>query len=170
MWRPQPRHERSLSCRPVPARPSLERIDVVYAGLVDTTDNALLRAAECGREAHLNLLLQRAADRRAYLANARTARGATRLLFSAGIGSDPSARIMRLLLDAGADESLAVEVTNEEGVVVGRDVPLGFARGCLRLKMISGEKATVKQLQRLEGVRRLLMRVEAVHAESRLWI
>lgn len=39
----------------------------------------------------------------------------------------------------------------------------------LREKTLLGENATKEQLNGLEGIRRLLLRVEAVHATSWLW-
>lgn len=138
------------------------------AGVVDTGE-ALLRAADCGHEASMKLLLQRATGGRAHLNKIRNPEGVTPLLFAAGVGTNPSPRIARLLVDAGADVSSVVQLM-KQGRVVGRDVPLGYALFSLRVKMLGGQGATEKQLQRLEGARRLLMRVDAVYATSWLWI
>lgn len=75
-----------------------------------------------------------------------------------------------MLVDAGADVSSVVQITSKAGVVVRRDVPLGFALCGLYFKIVAEQEATEKQLQRLEGARRFLMRVEAVNAVSWLWI
>lgn len=83
-----------------------------------------------------------------------------------------SARVVRLLIDAGADTSAAVRVMNEAGSedVYFDGTPLAFTIDCLANKRVGGEKgATEEQMFRLEAVRRLLLRVEAVHAVSWLW-
>lgn len=46
---------------------------------------------------------------------------------------------------------------------------LVLARFQLRGKMVNGQPATQQQLDSLEATRRLLMRMEAVHAASWLW-
>ena len=80
-----------------------------------------------------------------------------------------SPKVVRLLIDAGADTSSAVRITRE-GEVVYNDTPLTFAEECLRTQQVRGGKAaTEEQMNRLEAVRRLLLRVEVVRAVSWLW-
>lgn len=87
---------------------------------------------------------------------------------------------VRLLLDAGADSSSTVRVVNDRGGVFFNDTPLNLANCCIREKTVVGgyhslktgrhtTDATEEMLHALQAVRRLLLRVEAVHAVSWLW-
>ena len=71
-------------------------------------------------------------------------------------------------MDAGADTTTAMRQTTEEGG--GRAVsPLALADYLLSAKKIGERNLTEEELNSLEAIRRLLMRVEAVHAASWLW-
>eukprot|EP00752_Nemacystus_decipiens_P011612 g10310.t1 len=154
------------------------------AGVVDT-GKALLNAARRSWEAQVKLLLRRRQQPGSpaglvdYV-QSRDEYDATPL-FNSIDGFDESddvrhttsLKVVRLLIDAGADTSSVVLVTNTPG---GDDVyfngtPLAFTKHCLANKMVGGRKrgATDEQMNRLEAVRRLLLRVEAVHAVSWLW-
>lgn len=75
-------------------------------------------------------------------------------------------------MDAGAHTSSAVRVTDTPGdEVVFNDTPLAFATDCLLRKKVRGnEDATEEHMYMLEAVRRVLLRVEAAHAVSWLWL
>ncbi|CAM9576425.1 unnamed protein product, partial [Ectocarpus fasciculatus] len=73
-------------------------------------------------------------------------------------------RVVRLLLDAGAD------VTSTCSFPGGNPrSPLSQCIRSIRSKSCQGLPATEEQLNRLEAARRLLLRVEAIHAVSWLW-
>ncbi len=139
-------------------------------GVVDT-GRALVMAAASSRELSVkSLLQQRKGDGAAYVNQGVD--GAPPLLFATGFHglSPPSPRIVRLLVDAGADTTWAVRDTNIEGEVIFHGTSLDLTERMLRdEKKIKGKDATAEQLHRLEGIRRLLMRVEAVRAISFLW-
>ncbi len=139
------------------------------AGVVDD-GTALAAAAARGRELSIKFLLQqRRNDEAAYVNYDMD--GVTPLLCAMSfLGvSSPSPRITRLLIDAGADATSAVRVTKNNGEVGYHETPLDLATVMLREKGIAGKDATEEQLNKLEGIRRLLLRVEAVHAVSFLW-
>ena len=141
------------------------------AGVVDTGE-ALMDAAKSGHEAGVKLLLvrqeRRGVDGAAYV-NAPNELGQTSLFFAIGFGRC-SPRVVRLLVDAGADATSAARGTETPGgEVVSSDTPLDFANRILRTKKVDGKDATEEQLHGLEGIRRLLLRVDAVHAVSWLW-
>lgn len=77
-------------------------------------------------------------------------------------------RIVRLLLDAGADETATARVTFVAGMALD-ETPLEMTNRYLGGKIIQEEPATESQLLRLEAIRRLLLRVEATRAVSWLW-
>lgn len=79
-----------------------------------------------------------------------------------------SPRMVRLLVDAGADVASAFSV-NRAGRVFFNDTAVALAMYQLRKKMVNGEPATKQQLERLEAIRCLLLRVDAVYAVSWLW-
>ncbi len=140
------------------------------AGVVGD-DRALATAIVHGRHLSVKSLLQQRKGDEATYVNHRNSFGETPLLNAMGFYgiSSPSPRIVRLLIDAGADTASAVRVIiNEDGVELS-DTPLNLVYRMLREKKITMKIATEKQLHGLEGVRRLLLRVEAVHAVSWLW-
>ncbi|CAM9703108.1 unnamed protein product [Ectocarpus sp. 13 AM-2016] len=144
------------------------------AGVVDTTGLALLGAAGHGREVSVKFLLrQRHKESKggvedAYM-NARNIDGYTPLVFSIHSCFSQAPRIARLLADAGADMTSAVQVINSMGELVFDGTPLAFTTSRLREKIENGQPATEEHLHTLEAIRRLLLRVEAVHAVSWLW-
>ncbi len=140
------------------------------AGVVDD-GKALAYAAAYGRELSIKFLLKQREDDEAAYANYRDRNGMTPLLHATGVLhlSCPSPRITRLLIDAGADTESAVRVTNNEGEVEFYDTPFHLATAILREKKAAGQDATEEELHRLEGIRRLLLRVEAVHSVPWQW-
>lgn len=145
---------------------------LLEAGVVDTGE--ALNLATChGRVASAKFLLQQQKARNpagthAYLESRDTA-GRTALFCC--IAFCPSPRMVRLLIDAGADTSSAVKITTPMG-------PAGdvcYTPGAWTwlylevLKRVNGQPATEEQLDMLRAIRRLLLRVEAVHAVSWLW-
>ena len=143
------------------------------AGVVDS-GFALTNAGQEGSVGAIKFLLQRPSDETAggasYVDNKHNPRDYTPLLLSIAHCQPCTRKIVRLLIDAGADTSAAVCVTNVPGGLPWfNDTPLAYTLYCLHEKKIGGEVATEEQLQSLESVRRLLMRVDAVHAVSWLW-
>lgn len=142
------------------------------AGVLDTGE-AVIQAAVYGREASLRFLLRRhwrqTPGERAYINGICDSSGKTLLFCNIANWRHNATRIVRLLVDAGADVTSAVRLTGAGNGVVFDDTPLAFAEFFLRVKKRAGEDATEEQLQQLEAVRRLLLQVEAIHAISWLW-
>ncbi|CAM9346818.1 unnamed protein product [Scytosiphon promiscuus] len=151
---------------------SKDRVDVMAVlfdgGLVDAGE-VLLGSTLSGSAACLKFLLQQQdhGNLAAYV-NVFDHVGRTPLLCSVASGLCPPS-FVRLLLDAGADTTVAARfwMPREGGVFHG--TPLAFAARSLRTKKVGGTSATEKQLHELEGIRRLLLQAEAVHAVSWLW-
>ena len=145
-------------------------ITLTEAGVVDI-GTALATAAGYHSELSMKFLLQqRKGDEAAYV-NYRSTIGEMPLLFAIGVGgnSSPSPRVARLLVDAGADTISPVPAANTEDEVIFNETPLVFTSRMLREKRIAGEDVMEEPLHRLESIRRLLLRVEAVHVVSFLW-
>ena len=151
------------------------------AGVVDT-GAALVNAAGWGGEAAVKFLLQRrqlAGSRTGVVeyVNFRDRFGLTALFRSFTCIDDTSSeesevvlrlvspRVARLLVDAGADTTSEIQATDD----VNFGTPLAFINECLLEKKIREFDATEEQMYRLEAVRSLLLRVEAVRAVSWLW-
>ncbi|CAM9918464.1 unnamed protein product, partial [Hapterophycus canaliculatus] len=135
------------------------------AGVVDDDGKALEVAANSGCVESVKFLLKQAWVTEAYL-NARHHFGSTALTLAIEAAS-PS--MVRLLLDAGADETVKGRDLETMGAGMCFESPLGLATLCLRRKTYQGQRATQEQLRRVEVIRRLLMRVEALRATSWLW-
>lgn len=143
------------------------------AGVVDT-GAALARAAAQGREAPVAFLLeyqsQKASGGRVRYVNAGRIREPRRPLFCSIEGCSP--RVVRLLIDAGADTTASYSVLDMQrgGEVVSRLTALALVDQYLCDKTAAGGRdLTEKDLQGLEAIRRLLMQVDAVYAVSWLW-
>ena len=139
------------------------------AGAVDTGE-ALRVAVAAAPESTVAVLLRqrerKSSDVPAYV-NSRDRSGRTPLYHAVGRCCP---RIVRLLVDAGADTASALRVTNTlGGAVVSNKTPLDLATRMLRARKIHGKDAAQEQLHGLEGIRRLLLRVKAVHGVSWLW-
>lgn len=96
--------------------------------------------------------------------------GETPLLRSIEVCHPCSPRIVRFLVDAGADtrRSALLSVDPRAGTCTFAS-PWGRTTRYLAAKKVGKRAATEKQLQTLEAIRRLLLQVEAIHAESWLW-
>lgn len=142
------------------------------AGVLDTGE-AVIEAATCGREASLRYLLRQhwrqTPGERAYVNNICDSSGKTLLFCSIANWRHNTTRILRLLIDAGADTTTAVRLKGAGKAVVFDGTPLAFTAFFLRVRKRGGEDATEEQLQQLKGVRRLLLQVEAIYAVSWLW-
>lgn len=144
------------------------------AGVVDTGP-ALRHATGNGHETATKFLLgQRRSSccKRSYVNNSSKDRGQAALLCAIGfveISSSPYPRIVRLLVDAGADTASTFRLTDPGGTVLLNDTVLAGTTRLIREKRVGVNDATVEQLNKLEEIRRLLLRVEAVHAVSFLW-
>ena len=152
------------------------------AGVVDTGE-ALAAAACLSDVASVKFLLQqhqrqqqlrprraRASDGVGYV-NFRGLNAETPLFRSIGVLKDKlcSTKVVRLLIDAGADTESPVRLTHTWGGISFEGTPLAFTELALRLKKVGGKDATEEQLRSIEGVRRLLLRVDAIRAVSWLW-
>lgn len=140
------------------------------AGVVDT-GTVLMICAGHGLEASTKFLLQqhdgKATGGVGYVdSKTGNALGVTPLLSSIG-SSRP--RVVRLLVDAGADTTSAVLLEDARGGVFFNDTPLALTTRCLRERKLAEKHYTEMDLHRLEAIRRLLLRVEAVRAVSWLW-
>lgn len=154
-----------------------QEIDVMVmlrdAGVVDT-GVALSVAINGGREKSVMFLLRQAwvAPGGAYLNsdgfNQRSNSSMFRLTPLCHAVGCAFPRIVRLLLDAGADEKATARTTCMSGMALD-ETPLAMATRNLAAKIIQEKPATEAQLHRLEAVRRLLLRVEATRAASWLW-
>ena len=148
---------------------------LIHAGVVDT-GKALHHACLFGSEAAAKFLVQQ--RRKVWGANGTKGNYVesillpyryTPLVSSFFVGPACSPRIVRLLVDAGADTTSAVRIITEWGGLVAFETPLGLASIALRDKEIAGKPVTEETLHKLEAVRRMLSRVEAIHAVSWLW-
>lgn len=143
------------------------------AGVVDT-GLALLAAAEIGFESAVKFLLRQMkwttrGERAAYL-NTLGRTGQTPLFAAILKTSFSSARIVRLLVDAGADAKSPVLLGPKEGEVFFYDTALALVTRFLPNKGNEGDQtSTEEERNSLEASRRLLLRLEAVHATSWLW-
>ena len=151
------------------------------AGVADS--GRLLRmAAGRGLVAIVKLLLQQrhrgrdTSDGEGEYVNLYDGMGMTPLFYSIDGDGDfrylISPKVVRLLIDAGADTLSAFLIAEPQGgEVLFSGTPLAYTNHCIREKQVGGSKhaATEEQMYRLEAVRRLLMRVEAVHAACWLW-
>lgn len=142
------------------------------AGVLDTGE-AVVAAATCGRETSLQYLLRRhwrqTPGELAYINGICDGGGKPLLFCCIANWRHNASRIVRLLVDAGADTTSAVRLAGPTGGVVFNDTPLAFVKFFFRVKNRGGEDATEEQLQQLEAARRLLLQVEAIHATSWLW-
>eukprot|EP00903_Cladosiphon_okamuranus_P019102 g17578.t1 len=150
---------------------------LIEAGAVDT-GAALVGAARFGGEKSVKLLLQKRREQAGQYAGLSSYVNST----SGEVGASPvigavagcrswSHRIVRMLVDAGADVSLALRLSDAQGKVRFHDTPLAFTDQCLReKKSIGGQDATEEQLHVWQAIRRVLMRVEAIHAVSWSWV
>lgn len=81
-----------------------------------------------------------------------------------------SPKVVRLFADHGVDMISIFRVLDPiRGVALFDETLLSLATRNLREKKVGGKDATEEQLNALEGIRRLLLRVEAVYAVSWLW-
>lgn len=148
-------------------------------GVVDTGE-ALVSAARWGVEAAVKFLLQRRqltgplTGLDGYV-NFCDSLGCPALFHSIDVARYVgnklqlvSPRVVRLLIDAGASTKSAVRLTRG-GRVFCFETPLAFTNEFLLAKKGSGVDLSEEQLLRLDAVRRLLLRVDEVHAVSWLW-
>ncbi|CAM9784777.1 unnamed protein product, partial [Scytosiphon promiscuus] len=137
---------------------------LIEAGVVDD-GRALEVAANSGRVESAKLLLKQAWVTRAYV-NARNRFGSTPMTLAVEAASP---RIVRLLLDAGADETATGRDLEAMGAGMCLETPVGLAALCVRRGKFQGERATQEQMHQMEATHRLLVRVEALRATSWLW-
>ncbi|CAM9882671.1 unnamed protein product, partial [Ectocarpus sp. 13 AM-2016] len=142
------------------------------AGVIDTGE-AILSAARCDRERAAMHLLHHHEGRNTAgtteYANTVGPYGTTPLFLAVGCSHSP--RMIRLLVDAGADPTLPVLMANPRGGDgVFHNTPLALAKYLwLEKKIADGTEVTDEQKRMLEGTRPFFTCVEAVHAVSWLW-
>ncbi|CAM9158671.1 unnamed protein product, partial [Hapterophycus canaliculatus] len=142
---------------------------LVTAGVVDKGCHALMAAAGSACEKSIKILLQQRRRKSTrgedtYI-NTRDDDGNTPLIKSI-LAPRFSSRVVRLFVDAGADTKSACKITSPNGEAFFDGTPLTLAKLFLAAR---DEEDAVEQRHRMEAIRRLLMRVEAVHAVSWLW-
>ena len=143
------------------------------AGMVDDMQ-ALYHATARGKEKSVKFLLQQRQKENGSLfgyVNNPDPRGVTALsgIFDAAFCGLPcSPKVLRLLVEAHADTTSVICLPIKESAS-HKGTPLALVNRCLREKKEGGKATTKEQLGRLEGVRRLLLQVNAVHATSWLW-
>lgn len=157
-----------------------QHIDVMAqltdAGVVDKTGRVLLLAVGYAGEASVKFLLQQRKGNNAALCRyVNVCIGITPLLTAIQASRSWSPRVARMLVDAGADTTSVVRLPDAPGgkpqytptpmCSINRNV----VQNALQKLVANGKPATEEQVHSLEGVRRLLLRVEAVHAVSWLW-
>lgn len=147
---------------------------LIEAGVVDT-GAALRTAASCGREASVKFLLQQQ-QKRNWIGSGEVSyvdvadeHGRTPLFCGIWSDSFTSSRIVRLLVDAGADTVSTMRLMGVFGTGEYNSTPLDMIAEAMDERVVKGKDATEKQLRTLEAVRRLLLQVAAVHAISWLW-
>ncbi len=134
------------------------------AGVVDT-GRVLAAAAGAAKQSSVRCLLQQygtgtAIEKAAYINNTRDVLGRTPLASAvSGYGFYGSCRVVRTLLDHGANVAAAPRAENS----------LWWVDELRGTKEVDGGLATEEQMQRLEGIYRLLLQEDAVHATSWLW-
>ncbi|CAM9886787.1 unnamed protein product [Scytosiphon promiscuus] len=168
-------------CRAVQERHGDVMAVLIDAGVSDATGSALVVAAGGSNEAFVKYLLRErrrgveggtmAISETTYVNNARDTYGASPLhaAAAAAAAGSCSPRIVRTLLDAGADTAQALRVTDRMGRTKPRETPLALTTRSIRERKVEDKDATRQQLLGLEAVRRLLLREAAVHAVSWAW-
>ncbi|CAM9324312.1 unnamed protein product [Scytosiphon promiscuus] len=153
-----------------------QRTDVVIflanVGVEDRGSHALMAAAGDACEPVVKTLLQRrtgksARDEYAYI-NAQDTSGNTPLIKNI-LAPRFSSRIVRLLVDAGADTASPCKITSDDGEVCFNGTPLALSNIYVCEKTASKEEGATEKRHRMEAIRRLLLRVDAAHAVSWLW-
>ncbi|CAM9463650.1 unnamed protein product [Ectocarpus sp. 4 AP-2014] len=142
---------------------------LTHAGVVDK-GSALAAAAAQGYEASVKFLLRQHEGKPSAAVSAYVNKfnrfGLTALLENINCGHC-SARIVRLLVDAGADTTAAYRLTGKKGQAIAATTQL-TAMECLLLeKKAKGD--TGEQPHNLQATFRLLLQVEAAHAISWVW-
>ncbi|CAM9824816.1 unnamed protein product [Scytosiphon promiscuus] len=144
-----------------------ERVEAMLilrkAGVVDTGE-ALINAVTVGSSTSAKFLLHQHQQPPDYV-NFHKEMGLTPIISGA---YSASPRIVRMLLDHGADESLVVLAPNQAGGAFESSAMDLVVRN-LEWKELQGVTATEEQLYRLESIRRLLLQAEAVRAVSWVW-
>ncbi|CAN0007757.1 unnamed protein product [Scytosiphon promiscuus] len=148
------------------------------AGVQDPTGVVLIAAIQGGSEASLKFLLQQQEDEGAtrgvaLVDVAHKETGYTPVYFAVASGRCTS-RILRMLIDAGADTQSAIRVSRiADGPTSFNGTPIALAMRCLAEKRVlplrREEDATEEQLRGLEAIRRLLLQAEAARGTPWLW-
>lgn len=143
------------------------------AGVVDAAGLALLAAIQEGQgEAVGCLLWQHEGWQSSYVNIPRNDQGAPALLCSFQDGADGkrcNPRIVRRLVDAGADTSSVVQLRFHKARAYLNVTPLEYLSEWVLREKRADRPAADEHLHRLEAVRRLLLQAGAVHAVSWLW-
>lgn len=140
------------------------------AGVVDTAD-ALVNAVAWGSVDSVDFLLQKETkDEAARYVNSRADRCRGTALMSSINFCKASTRMVRKLIDAGADTAVTFHFTTSRGGKENFGTLLDATNLVLREKALAEKVPTQNHpRQQLEGIRRLLQQVDAIHASSWLW-
>ncbi|CAM9828963.1 unnamed protein product [Scytosiphon promiscuus] len=147
---------------------------LMSAGVVDT-GIALAVAAETSEEESVKFLLERRGgnvsnSRRSYVNNTCGAEGRTPLVCCIDFAKPRSPRVVRRLIDAGADTTSAVPIKHKYGMAGFGITPMDRLSFLAHEKKVgTGDDPNEDQVLKLQGIRRLLLRVDAIHAVSWLW-
>jgi len=145
------------------------------SGVVDTGE-ALANAARYGRRRCMMFLLRHQLEKYtgegAYV-DYKCGSGRTPLfeyIATRPCSCCPNPKLVRLLMDAGADTTSSFRLVDEKtGEEFFDGTPLAFTDKCIREVTDRDEAWREGRLSRLKAVRRLLLRTEAVHSASWLW-
>ncbi|CAN0238508.1 unnamed protein product, partial [Scytosiphon promiscuus] len=153
-------------------------VALTNAGVVDP-GAALAIGAAHGRETCVRFLLLRQQKKSGQSINVSIVSYVNNTLGHAGlpplaqsvISCAPHApRIMRMLMDAGADAKSALPLVGLNGMFVPIKTPLNLVDIYIAEKRVGrGRAATKEELSTMQAMRRLLLLVDAVHAISWLW-
>lgn len=78
-------------------------------------------------------------------------------------------KVVRLLVDAGADVTAGRSMSFVNGVVVHYEQPLAMVERELDWRSHRQRRATDEEMHRMEAIRRMLLRVDSIRAGSWLW-
>lgn len=140
-------------------------------GVVDN-GTALHAAVGAGSETSVKFLLKQYIPMAAYpgaYVNVPDEMGSTAFLRGIAACKPRSARIMRMLADAGADTTSTVRITHVPAGVVFDDTPLALATCYLLETRVGPKPATKEELNRLKAMHRLLLHVAVMHPAAWCW-
>lgn len=146
----------------------LEKMDIIMTAGVADTGSTLEASIENASLASVRFLLKQHGST-GYV-NTPMTFGRTPLICCVWYCHSCSPKMVRLLVNAGADTTSPIRVTDVRREALFEDTPLYITTTHLREKIVGRDDASEEQLHRLEAMRRSIIQVEAVHAVSWLWV